>query len=419
MNKSLNARGRSYFDSASLRSIRTLCGVLRQLASYTFLALLFVPGAAAAAPAANAQKEELRQLRGRIDALQQRLAAAEETKSEAVDSLRESERAISDTNRVLRELAGQQRALNAKLSALQGQNRRAAADIEGQQARLAQLLYQQYIGAQPDALKLLLNRDDPNRIARELHYLTYLSRARAELIHSLHSNLGRINELEGTTRQQSAELAAIDAEQQAQRKRREAEKRARKAVLVRVSRQIEQQRREISTLKRNENRLAGLVEQLSRMLARARPQALRNERLPDASGDGSPFAQLKGRLNLPVRGELRNRFGSPREGSGLSWKGLFIAAPAGQDVKAVAAGRVVFADWLRGFGNLMIIDHGGGYMSLYGNNESLFKQVGAATLGGETVAAVGNSGGNTDSGLYFEIRHQGKAFDPLAWTNLK
>ncbi len=358
-------------------------------------------------------------MRDRIDALQQRLAAAEETKSEAVDSLRESERAISETNRVLRELAGQQRALAAKLGELQGQNRRAAADIDGQQARLARLLYQQYIGVQPDALKLLLNRDDPNRFARELHYLTYLARARAELIHGLRSNLGRLNELEGATRQQSAELAAIDAEQQVQRKRREAEKLARQAVLVRVSRQIEQQRREISTLRRNENRLASLVEQLSRMLARARPEALRNERLPDASGDGNPFAQLKGRLNLPVRGELRNRFGSPREGSGLLWKGLFIAAPAGQEVKAIAAGRVVFADWLRGFGNLLIIDHGSGYMSLYGNNESLYKQVGAATLGGETVAAVGNSGGNTNSGLYFEIRHQGKAFDPLVWINLK
>jgi murein hydrolase activator len=120
-----------------------------------------------------------------------------------------------------------------------------------------------------------------------------------------------------------------------------------------------------------------------------------------------------------VRGELRNRFGSPREGSGLLWKGLFIAAPAGHEVKAIAAGRVVFADWLRGFGNLLIIDHGDGYMSLYGNNESLYKQVGTATRGGETVAVVGNSGGNTDSGLYFEIRHQGKAFDPLGWVNLK
>ncbi len=393
------------------------------MSRFSLLALLILSaacaGAAAAAPAAGAQKEGLRQLRDRIDALQQRLAAAEETKSEAADSLRESERAISETNRVLRELAGQQRALNAKLSELQGQNRRAAADIDGQQARLARLLYQQYIGVQPDALKLLLNRDDPSRFARELHYLTYLARARAELIHGLRSNLGRLNELEGATRQQSAALAAIDAEQQVQRKRREAEKRARQAVLVRVSRQIEQQRREISTLRRNENRLASLVEQLSRMLARARPEALRNERLPDASGDGNPFAQLKGRLNLPVRGELRNRFGSPREGSGLLWKGLFIAAPAGQEVKAIAAGRVVFADWLRGFGNLLIIDHGSGYMSLYGNNESLYKQVGAATLGGETVAAVGNSGGNADSGLYFEIRHQGKAFDPLVWTHLK
>ena len=358
-------------------------------------------------------------MRGRIDALQQRLAAAEETKSEAADALRESERAISETNRVLRELAGQRRALNAQLSELQSRRQRATAEIDGQQARLARLLYQQYIGVQPDALKLLLNRDDPNRIARELHYLTHLSRARAELIRNLRSNLGRLNELEGAVRQQSAELAAIDAEQQAQRKRLEAEKRARKTVLVRVSRQIEQQRREISTLKRNENRLATLVEQLSRMLARTRPQTLRNERLPDASGDGSPFARLKGRLNLPVRGELRNRFGSPREDSGLSWKGLFIAAPAGQEVKAIAAGRVVFADWLRGFGNLLIIDHGGGYMSLYGNNESLYKQVGAATLGGETVAAVGNSGGNANSGLYFEIRHQGKAFDPLGWVNLK
>jgi len=376
-------------------------------------------GAAGAAPAANAQKEELRQLRGRIDALQQRLAAAEETKSEAVDSLRESERAISETNRVLREFDGQQRALDATLSELQGQSQRAAAEIDGQQAQLARLLYQQYLGVQPDALKLLLNRDDPNRIARELHYLTHLSRARAELIRALRSNLGRLNELERATRQQSAELAAIDAERHAQRKRLEADKRARKAVLVRVSRQIAQQRREISTLKRNENRLATLVEQLSRMLSRARPEALRNERLPDASDDGSPFVQLKGRLSLPVRGELRNRFGSPREDSGLSWKGLFIAAPAGQEVRAIAAGRVVFADWLRGFGNLLIIDHGGGYMSLYGNNESLYKQVGAAALGGESVAAVGNSGGNTDSGLYFEIRHQGKAFDPLAWINLK
>lgn len=351
--------------------------------------------------------------------MQKRLAASEETKSEAVDALRESERAISETNRTLRELAGQQREVDARLAELQLQRQRSSADIEVQQARLARLLYQQYAGGQPDALKLLLNREDPNRIARDLYYLMHLSRAHADLITGLRSNLGRLTELTRDTQEQSAELAAINTEQRTLRQRLEADKRARINVLVKVSRQIEKQRREISTLKRDENRLARLIEQLSQMLSRSRSERLRNERLPDSSSDGTAFSQLKGRLNLPVRGELRNRFGSPREDSGLSWKGLFIAAPAGQEVKAIAAGRIVFADWLRGFGNLLIIDHGGGYMSLYGNNESLFKRVGEAAQGGETVAGVGNSGGNTNSGLYFEIRYQGKAFDPLGWINLK
>ena len=358
-------------------------------------------------------------MRGRIEALQKRLDASEENKGEAADALRESERAISDANRELRELASQQRAADSRLATLGQQSRRVGAGIAAQQSQFARILYQQYTGGQPDALKLLLNREDPNRIARELHYLTQLARARGELIRDLRSNLARLTELKRETRQQRDALAAIRSAQQAQRARLENERRARKQVLEKVSLQVERQRREISTLKRDENRLARLVEQLGQILSRARPEVLRNERLPDASGDSSPFAQLKGQLSLPVRGELRNRFGSPREDSGLLWKGLFIAAPTGQEVKAIAAGRVVFADWLRGFGNLMIIDHGGGYMSLYGNNESLYKQVGDTARGGETVAAVGTSGGNTDSGLYFEIRYQGKAFDPLGWISLK
>src|SRR5687768_16216903 len=144
-----------------------------------------------------------------------------------------------------------------------------------------------------------------------------------------------------------------------------------------------------------------------------------NERVPDAASSRGLVEQLKGRLKLPVRGDLSNRFGSPRPGGGVTWKGLFIAARAGEEVRAIAAGRVVFADWLRGFGNLLIIDHGGAYMTLYGNNESLFKQVGDLIHGGEAVAAVGNSGGNADSGLYFELRHQGKPLDPLGWVTVK
>ena len=137
-----------------------------------------------------------------------------------------------------------------------------------------------------------------------------------------------------------------------------------------------------------------------------------------ASRASKPFESLRGRLKLPVKGELTGRYGSPRE-DGASWKGVFIRAATGDTVRAVADGRVVFADWLRGFGNLLIVDHGDAYMSLYANNESLYKRVGDPIRGGEPVAAVGASGGNAESGLYFELRHEGRPLDPLDWVDIK
>ena len=127
------------------------------------------------------------------------------------------------------------------------------------------------------------------------------------------------------------------------------------------------------------------------------------------------FDSLKGNLRLPIKGVLLNRYGSARPGGGPGWKGLFIRGTAGQEVHAVAEGRVVFAEWMRGFGNLLILDHGGEYLSIYGNNESLLRAVGDRVEAGEAIATVGASGGSQDSGLYFEMRHEGKAFDPEKW----
>ena len=146
---------------------------------------------------------------------------------------------------------------------------------------------------------------------------------------------------------------------------------------------------------------------------------LRNDNLPDNRFDGKPFEQLMGKLALPVKGVVSNRFGTARPDSTVLWKGLFIKAPTGQPVRAIAAGQVVFADWLRGFGNIIIVDHGDAYMSLYGNNETLYKQVGDRIQGGETIATVGNSGGNSDSGLYFELRHESHPLDPMKWLAKK
>ena len=144
-----------------------------------------------------------------------------------------------------------------------------------------------------------------------------------------------------------------------------------------------------------------------------------NEATPTNAYSGSNFAALKGKLHLPVRGDVTNHFGAAREDTGVTWKGLFIKAAEGNDVKTVADGRVVFADWMRGFGNMIIIDHGSGYMSLYGNNQAMLKQVGEEVNAGDSIASVGNSGGNESNGLYYELRRQSKPFDPMSWSVIR
>jgi septal ring factor EnvC (AmiA/AmiB activator) len=147
------------------------------------------------------------------------------------------------------------------------------------------------------------------------------------------------------------------------------------------------------------------------------PAASRGDAATSTPGAGN-LAQLKGQLRLPTRGAVSNRFGATRQ-EGSTWKGLFIVAGNGSEVRSIAAGRVVFAEWMRGFGNLLIIDHGSGYLSIYANNDSLLKSVGDEARTGEVIATVGNSGGNPESGLYFELRHQGKPLDPMAWVSTR
>lgn len=399
----------------------------QRIAGALLLGLCFAPaGAAAAATTATEAQDELRELRGRISAMQKKLAAAEETKSEASDALRESEQAISEANRELRELNRQARDSGTKLAALRKSSRAAESSLAEQQALLGRMLRRQYLQGEPDALRLVLARENPNDMARQLHYLAHVARARAKLVDGMRRNLAELDRLTREIAGEAEAIARIAREQATQKKRLESEKRARAQVLTRVSRDIRAQQQQIRIMQGNENRLSRLIEQLGRLVQPQRPPKPagggrtprpRNEALPrDAGGD---FSALRGSLALPVRGELGGRFGSPRADGGITWKGVFIAAKSGDDVRAVAAGRVVYADWLRGFGNLLIIDHGDSYMTLYANAEALLKQVGESIRGGDTIATVGNSGGNAESGLYFEMRHAGKPFDPLTWVRLR
>lgn len=383
-------------------------------------------------------KEALSDVKERIETLKKELDSSEEKHAEAADELKKSERSISDANRKLFEINLRQKQNLSTLENLQLQKTNLESTIQQQQQLLGSQIYQQYLHGRHHFAQVILKQEDPGMIARDLHYFSYVSRARAGLIASMQANLDKVARLNDQTAETLKEIAQLKTEQEQERKQLQLQKSERKKILKKLSVQIGAQRGEINKLKRDEKRLSNLVERLSRMVpkppgkksrpikpapaegvSREQEVIARNEALPSDAFDGGNFASLRGKLNLPVRGDITNRFGAAREDSGVSWKGLFIRAAEGSEVKSIASGRVVFADWLRGFGNLLIVDHGGGYMSLYGNNQALLKKVGDPVKGGDTVAAVGNSGGNETSGLYYELRRQSKPFDPLSWSVVK
>jgi septal ring factor EnvC (AmiA/AmiB activator) len=441
--------------------------------------------------AAEANRAAIQQ---KLSSLKKDISRTETEKETAADALAESEEAISDANRALHDLAGEQGDTNAKLGELDAARDKLAATIEAQKQQLAKLLRQHYVAGNEDRIKLLLSGDNPNRINRDLQLMAYISQAQARLLASLRGNLAAIETNRAEAQNAKDELEEIAQEQQQQKALLEKEKARHSALVGSLSSRLASQRKEAGTLERDAQRMTGLVDQLSKLIreqaeaaaaeqrrlaavaaAKARAQAeaqalaaarkkAERERLasqkahpgvkpapfkpdpidadepkvaaqpadtkpsvarPDPAAarpadialapvlsDGA-FASLRGRMNAPVSGKVEARFGAKR--GEVSWKGMFIKAAEGAEVRAVAAGRVVHAGYMRGFGNLIIVAHGSEYMSIYGSNQALLKHVGDVVKAGEPIASAGNTGGNEESGLYFELRHQGKPFDPAGW----
>jgi len=365
-------------------------------------------------------QENLKLLRERIQSLQKDLTSNETLKQDTTDALQETERAISNITHRLNKLIENDRQANEEYKQLQIQHSQIRNKIGTERNHLEKMLYQQYVGGQQDFLRLVLNQQDPNQIARDIYYYQQLSLTRSKTIKNLRNDQDEIETLTQISRQKKEEITAIQAEYFDQRKKLAQEKTKHQTILAQLSSQITRQQQEINKLENDEKRITNLVNEINKLLVQeSSASTLINNKLPNTSTTDAPFSTLKGKLNFPVRGKLVTTFDGPRSGKHVTWKGLFIQSPDGSDVKAISGGRVVFADWLRGFGNLIILDHGNSYMSLYGNNAKLHKQVGDAIRGGDTIATVGNSGGNADSGLYFELRHGGKPFDPLTWIKIE
>jgi septal ring factor EnvC (AmiA/AmiB activator) len=385
------------------------------------------------------KRNELAELRAQIEALRKEMAAAEGRRATAADQVKDVEREISATQRELHALSGRRNKTQTTLKDLGKQERALNERLDELRTQMENLAYRRYLQGRPDALRLLLNGEDPNQMMRGLYYLGVVGRARRQLRDETETLLERKQTLSEKARERAAELSSIEARQKEQHTRLVVRREQRKEVLSKISSKIAQQRKEIGNLQRDEKALAQLIVRLERIIAAQ--NALRKERAAKAKASGTPspqssrapgtereavpgvlpsggFPALKGRLRLPVRGALTNRYGGKRQ-EGSTWKGLFIRAAQGSEVKAIAGGRVVFSDWMRGFGNLLIVDHGDSYLSIYGYNDAVLVQVGDEVRGGDPIATAGNSGGNLESGLYFELRYQGQPVDPLKWVGHK
>lgn len=370
------------------------------------LCLLLACSAPFAAPDDPRQaSSELTELRARIAALQKALESARAQESSLAKQVREVEQRIGALNRSLRDVKARLRDGERQLGTLQDEYARTNAALETERQLLARQLRAAYLTGRQEQVKLLLNQEDPARFGRTLAYYRYLNQARLARIEKVEAMLARLDALQQEIGVQREALAQSEAQQSAELAELAAERLRREALLERLQADIRVQGGELAQMQKDEKRLEQLIKDLQRALADLTPE----------DGQRQPFAKLKKRLPWPVAGTLAAGFGDRRDVGNLRWRGAFIAAPADREVRAVAHGRVAFADWLRGFGLLIIIDHGDDYMTLYGHNQALFKEVGDWVGPGEVIANVGDTGGMARTGVYFELRHKGEPQNPQAW----
>lgn len=400
------------------------------------------------------RRAELEQVQRRIQAVEQVIARVEAERSGAAAELARAERAVSAASRQLRETVELLAATGKTLEEREREAGSIAGRIAERQDELALWLRRQYLHGGNEVAPVLTARD-PNQLARDLRYLEYLGRARVELIEHLREDLETQQVLLAEIEAERQRLSVLESEQRARQSEMDRTRAARAAAVERIAAQLREQQREAEVLRQSEAQLGEVVEALAaaaaareaarrQLLAAREAAAAAAARAPtspaptvaqparsaepvrgvarDTAGPtptGIRFSQLRGNIGFPVRGELIGRFGAPRAEGGTRWRGIFIRAREGEQVVAVAPGEVVFSDWLRGYGNLLIIEHDDDYLTIYGNNDALLRVVGEQIAAGTPIASVGSSGGGQGSGLYFEIRHKGQPVDPMQWIRVR
>ena len=354
----------------------------------------------------QATEQQLDDLREEIQEIQQRIATQSSQRDDLQQALRDAETRIAANDRQLESL---QRQINEVIAAL-GMLEAEADELESQRAglesRLAEEIRNLWALRQGGGLKVLLGDQGPDQTARNLAYYRRLLGARTESIAEYEALLVSIENNRAARLTSQKSLVARRADLEQKRDRAAILQQERRETLAAIEASLSRDSDRVAKLEADRERLSRLLEELRSSIAEL-----------DTPASYKPFVDAKGELKFPVKGRPRNRFGEQRNAGDLRWRGWLIPANEGSDVRAIHHGRVVYSDWLRGQGLLMILDHGDGWLSLYGHNRSLQADVGDWVQPGEVIARVGASGGATMSALYFEIRKDGKPVDPARWLS--
>ncbi len=348
---------------------------------------------------------KLDSVRERIAELEKSIEAARDEAGTLKEQLRDIEKEIQANNNKLAELRSEIATKDERLRQLDQERRDYETKLGDARAALARQMRAAYKSGRRDYLKLLLNQQDPALMGRMLTYYDYYNRARSEQIRSVSHELEQLAEVARQVQREQTAMTELETSVETRLAELQGLEKARSQIIAHLNRQIEEESQELATLREDQERLQTLLDELRQQTARpSRPDI---DQLP-------AFAKLQGKLDWPVSGKILDSFGSNRRGT-MEWQGVRLSTSKGEDISAVSAGQVVFADWFRTLGLLIIVDHGDGYMSLYGHNQELLKTRGAWVEDGEVIALAGNSGGQERSALYFEIRHNGKPVDPTRW----
>lgn len=432
----------------------------------TLLSLTLLASAAAfAAPAGKAldpaaPQQDLQSVRKAITTLQQDIAQKEAARKQTASAIAESEEALEAAHAALNVLEQKQGSSSSQLQQYQQELQAIRLKVAETRQRVGKLLASAYKRGEHDAMNLMFNQGDPNQAARDLTYYTHISRAQQELIAKLRDQEIQLQAITERLEDELVRLGRMSAEKVQQKRRIEAAKNQRQAQVSQLDASIRSQQTRLQQLKEDEKQLTVLIARINAEIERRRQEAIKKaaaakkareeaarlaaekrrqqiaeakkqgkkpppepakpakpevvDDVVDGSAAGRAFKSLQGRMKLPVAGEVAGRFGAAR-GEGNSWKGLFIRTAPGTPVRVVADGTVVYADWLRGFGNAMIVDHGGNYLTVYTGFSAMARGNGASVKGGDVLGTTGSMESG-ETGLYFELRYMGRPINPQSWA---